>query len=61
MWRVHRLDQINALKPANLFDFRSLTLKFRSEQIGRFKTVIRQLEAGWAKAPLGDPDTTAIA
>jgi hypothetical protein len=21
MWRVHRLDQINAKKPANLFDF----------------------------------------
>src|SRR5437868_2317029 len=25
MWRVHRLDQINAQKPANLSDFRSLT------------------------------------
>ena len=25
--RVHRLDQINALKPANLFDSKSLTLK----------------------------------
>jgi len=38
MLRVQRLDQINALKPANLFDSKSLTLKFRSEQIGRFKT-----------------------
>jgi hypothetical protein len=42
MWRVQRLDQINALKPAKLFDFKSLTLKFRSEQIGRFKTANRQ-------------------
>jgi serine/threonine protein kinase len=41
MWRVQRLDQINAFKPADLFDFKSLTLKFRSEQIDRFKTVIR--------------------
>ncbi len=41
MWRVQRLDQINALKPANLFDFKSLTLKFRIEQIGRFKTALR--------------------
>ena len=41
MLRVQRLDQINALKPANLFDSKSLTLKFRSEQIGRFKTAIR--------------------
>jgi hypothetical protein len=41
MWRVHRLDQINAFKPANLFDFESLTLKIRKKQIGRFKTVIR--------------------
>ncbi len=41
MWRVQRLDQINAFKPANLFDFKSLTLKFRREQIDRFKIVIR--------------------
>jgi hypothetical protein len=41
MWRVQRLDQINPFKPANPFDFKSLTLKFRSEQIGRFKTTIR--------------------
>ena len=41
MWRVHRLDQINALKRANLFEFKSLTLKFWSKQIGPFKTVIR--------------------
>ena len=27
MWRVHRLDQINAQKPANLSDFKSLTLR----------------------------------
>src|SRR5450759_1602940 len=27
MWRVQRLDQINAYIPANLFDFRSLTLE----------------------------------
>jgi hypothetical protein len=38
---VHRLDQINALKRANLFEFKSLTLKLRSKQIGPFKTVIR--------------------
>ena len=43
MWRVHRLDQINALKPANPFDFKSLTLKFRSKRIGRFKTVREEL------------------
>jgi hypothetical protein len=41
MWRVQRLDQINAFNPANLFDFKSLALKFRKKQIGRFKTVIR--------------------
>jgi hypothetical protein len=41
MWRVQRLDQINAFKPANLFDFKSLALKIRKKQIGRFKTVIR--------------------
>jgi|ERR1051326_6433766 hypothetical protein len=41
MWRVQRLDQINAFKPANLFDFKSLALKIRKNQIGRFKTVIR--------------------
>jgi hypothetical protein len=40
---VHRLDQINAKKPANLLDFRSLTLKFRSKLIGRFFYVTRQL------------------
>jgi len=40
MWRVQRLDQINAFKPANLFDFKSLTLKIRKKQIGRFKTVM---------------------
>jgi hypothetical protein len=42
MWRVQRLDQINAFNPANLFDFKSLALKFRKKRIGRFKTVIRQ-------------------
>jgi len=41
MWRVQRLDQINAFKPANLFDFKSLALKIRKRQLGRFKTVIR--------------------
>jgi len=25
--QAHRLDRVNALKPANRFDFRSLTLK----------------------------------
>ena len=45
-------DQINALKPANLFDFRSLTLKFRSEQIGRFKTVIRP--GHWERALISE-------
>jgi len=39
MWRVQRLDQINAFNPANLFDFKSLALKIRKKQIGRFKTV----------------------
>jgi hypothetical protein len=42
MWRVQRLDQINAFNPANLFDFKSLALKIRKKQIGRFKTVFRQ-------------------
>jgi hypothetical protein len=41
MWRVQRLDQINAFKPANLFDSQSLALKIRKKQIGRFKTVFR--------------------
>jgi hypothetical protein len=41
MWRVQRLDQINAFNPSNLFDFKSLALKIRKKQIGRFKTVIR--------------------
>jgi len=41
MWRVQRLDQINAFKPANLFDFKSLALRIRKKQIGRFKTVFR--------------------
>jgi len=41
MWRVQRLDQINAFKPANLFDFKSLALIIRKKQIGRFKTVTR--------------------
>jgi hypothetical protein len=41
MWRVQRLDQINAFNPANLFDFKSLALKIRKKQIGRFKTVIQ--------------------
>jgi hypothetical protein len=36
MRRVQRLDRINGQKPANLIDSRSLTLKFRSAQIGRF-------------------------
>jgi hypothetical protein len=35
------LDQINAFKPANLPDSKSLTLSFSSKQIGRFKTVFR--------------------
>jgi hypothetical protein len=51
MWRVQRLDQINAFKPANLFDFKSLALKIRIKQIGRFKTVMRPLSEvdpkGW--------------
>src|SRR5437870_3128428 len=42
--RVHRLDQINAEKPANLLGFRSLTLNFRSKQIGRFFCVSRPSE-----------------
>ena len=41
MWHVQRLEQINALKPANLLDFKSLTLEFRSKQISGFKTLIR--------------------
>ena len=49
---MHRLDQINALKPANQLDFRSLTLRATGKQIGRFKTVSRQLDveltaSGW--------------
>ena len=36
---MHRLDRINALKPANPLDFRSLTLRAADKQIGRFKTV----------------------
>jgi hypothetical protein len=33
MWRVHRLDQISARKPAKLLDSRSLTLSFSHQQI----------------------------
>src|SRR5262249_17031347 len=36
MWRVHRLDQISAKKPANLFDSMSLTLRYWNKLIGRF-------------------------
>ena len=46
---MQRLDQINAFKPANLFDFKSLALKIRKKQIGRFKTVIRQGQ--WLRGP----------
>jgi len=46
MWRVQKLDQINAFNPANLFDFKSLALKIRKKQIGWFKTVTRQVESG---------------
>src|SRR5260370_37501540 len=53
MWRVHRLDQINATKPANLLDFRSLTLNFRSKLIGRFFYVYRQLDSETALLPVG--------
>jgi hypothetical protein len=35
------LDQISAFKAANLFDFKSLALKGRKKQIGRFKTATR--------------------
>ena len=38
---MQRLDQINAFKPANLFDSKSLALRIRKKQIGRFKTVYR--------------------
>jgi hypothetical protein len=38
---VHRLDQISAFKAANLFDFKSLALKGRRKQIGRFKIATR--------------------
>ena len=38
---MHRLDQINAKKPANPLDCKSLTLEFRSKRIGRFFWVIR--------------------
>ena len=40
---MHRLDQINAFKPANQLDSRSLTLRAAVKQIGRFKTVLRIL------------------
>ena len=33
MWRVHRLDQINAKKPAKLLNSKSLTLDFSRQQI----------------------------
>src|SRR5215813_13183810 len=52
MWRVHRLDRINAQKPANLFDLRSLTLRFLEKQIGRFLSVSRQ----WQAALVGEAD-----
>src|SRR6266567_1298819 len=52
MWRVQRLDQINAFNPANLFDFKSLALKIRKKQIGRFKTVIRPLVASTSAATI---------
>jgi hypothetical protein len=44
MWRVHRLDRINANKPANMIDSLALALKFRSNQIGRFFSVSCQLD-----------------
>jgi hypothetical protein len=33
MWRVRRLDQINAPKPANPFDFSVLALEFSEQTI----------------------------
>lgn len=51
MWHVHRLDQINAFKPANLFDFKSLALRIRKKQIGWFKTVFRPEPANSAHKP----------
>ena len=36
MCRVQRLDRLNGQEPANLLDSKSLTLKFRMTQIGRF-------------------------
>jgi hypothetical protein len=56
MWRAQRLDQINAFKPANLFDFKSLALKIREKQIAGLKQLPRQsnsVEAG------GERDYTA--
>src|SRR5262249_17686876 len=44
MWRVHRLDQINAKKPAKLLDSRSLTLSFSRKQIWSVFLVSRQLD-----------------
>jgi hypothetical protein len=41
MWRVLRLEQINALKPANPLYFKSLTLRAAGKQIGQFKTAFR--------------------
>jgi hypothetical protein len=53
MWRVQRLDQINGFKPANPSDFKSLALKIRKKQIGRFKTVIRAKRGRFAQRVLG--------
>lgn len=44
MRRVHRSDQINAERPANLLDSGSLTLNFRSKLIGRFFYMIRPVD-----------------
>jgi len=59
MWRVQRLDQINALKPANLFDFKSLALKIRKKQIGRFKTVTQPTGELFLRHPIDRPASRA--
>jgi len=45
---MHRLDRINANKPAKLLDSKSLTLGFRVKQFGRFFYVIRTGERNLA-------------
>jgi hypothetical protein len=52
MWSVHRLDRINAKKPAKLLDSKSLTLGFSGSRFGRFFYVSRSCRLQQSRSQL---------